>query len=428
MNHDVSEKEIAIQCRGLGKTYSLSAEKATTWKEKILRGGRGRRSITHIDALKKIDLTVHRGEITGLIGDNGSGKSTLLKLIAGITDPTRGTLSVHGSVSSLLEVGVGFHPDMTGRENIFLSGALLGIPQEELSRRIPDIIAFSELHDFIDSPVKHYSSGMYLRLGFAIGVYVQPDILLVDEILAVGDQRFQRKCKDHIRQLRNSGKTIIVVSHDLDSILSLCSRAVVLNQGEIIGDGFPYEMIGLYKQHQFEIARRHGEKPSAEIVKRNRFGSFEIRFRHVRMFDASGRERYVYETGEPLRIEFEWIAKQPIAYPVFGISIVSDAGEPIYTVATDVAYGDIESIEGTGITTFDIEGINLLEGAYSLTFGITRREEGPASAFNFYDGFDFCEEMCPFWIKPGEKGHGLRGQVYLACKAEITPDSRSDKD
>ena len=257
--------------------------------------------MNHIEALKEIDLTVYSGEIVGLIGDNGSGKSTLLKLIAGITSPTSGSIEVNGTVSSLLEVGVGFHPDMTGRENVYLSGALLGISKSELTHRMPEIIAFSELEEFIDSPVKHYSSGMFLRLGFAIGVHVQPGILLVDEILAVGDQRFQRKCKDHIRYLRNSGKTIIVVSHDLDAILTLCSRAVVIHRGEVIGDGHPYEMIGLYKQHQFEEARRRGEALSAEIVKRNRFGTFEIRFTRVRMFDGAGAERYIYETGEPVR-------------------------------------------------------------------------------------------------------------------------------
>ncbi len=411
----------AIRCTNLTKTYALSSEKTSTWKETILRGGRGKRSITLIHALKNINLTIHPGETVGLIGDNGSGKSTLLKLIAGITDPTQGEIAVYGTVSSLLEVGVGFHPDMTGRENVYLSGTLLGIPHAEITRQIPNIIAFSELEEFIDSPVKHYSSGMFLRLGFAIGIHVHPQVLLVDEILAVGDQRFQRKCKEHIRALRHSGKTILVVSHDMDAIMSVCNRAVVLDKGEILGDGPPYEMIGLYKQHLFELSRRRGEPPPAEIIKRNRFGSFELQFERIRMIDADGKERYIFETGEPVRVDFDWNAKRPIEYPIFGMSILNDDGDYLYTVATDVTFGDIERIEGRGTTSFHFESINLLEGPYSISCGVTQRQEGPGSAFNFFEGFDVMEELCPFWVRPGQKGRGLRGEVYFACKSEIHP-------
>ncbi|MBZ0258797.1 ATP-binding cassette domain-containing protein, partial [bacterium] len=303
----------AVSMKNVGKRYWLSSERQSTLKETLLRGGRGLITETAVDAVKDVTFDIHRGEILGLIGDNGSGKSTLLKMVAGITEPTSGDLQVNGTVSSLLEVGVGFHPDMTGRENVFLSGSLLGIPRYVLAERMADIIAFSELEAFIDSPVKHYSSGMFLRLGFAVGVYVDPDILLVDEILAVGDQRFQRKCKDHVRALRRSGKTIVVVSHDLDAIISLCDRAAVIHKGELLGEGRPYDMVTLYKQHQFMQARQRGEPPSAEIIRRNRLGTFEAKIESVRMFDASGGERYVYETGEPVRIELQWKTEQPIA-------------------------------------------------------------------------------------------------------------------
>jgi ABC-type polysaccharide/polyol phosphate transport system ATPase subunit len=419
MNDVNKQNKPAIHCRNLTKTYTLSAERMTTWKETVLRGGRGKRSTTLIHALDNIDLTIHNGETVGLIGDNGSGKSTLLKLIAGITDPTSGSITVNGTVSSLLEVGVGFHPEMTGRENVYLSGTLLGIPHGEITRQLPHIIAFSELEDFIDSPVKHYSSGMYLRLGFAIGIHVHPQVLLVDEILAVGDQRFQRKCKDHIRALRNSGKTIIVVSHDMDAILSVCDRAIVLDKGKILGDGPPYEMIGLYKQHLFELSRRRGESPPADIIKRNRFGTFELQFESIRMFDADGIERYVYETGEPVRVDFAWSARQAIKFPVFGMSILNDDSDYLFTVATDVTFGDIDQINGKGVTTFHFESLNLLEGPYSISCGVTQRQDGPGSAFNFFEGFDVMEELCPFWIKPGKKGRGLRGEVYFACKSLI---------
>lgn len=419
-----SKDTVTIECQNVWKEYEISSEKSFTLKELVLRGGRSQRSTSILAALKNVTVHIHRGEIVGLIGDNGSGKSTLLKLIAGITNPTKGAVRVHGTIASLLELGVGFHPDMTGRENVYLSGSLLGISQRELDQRMPDIIAFSELEQFIDSPVKHYSSGMYLRLGFAIGIHVDPDILLVDEILAVGDQRFQQKCKEHIRQLRQSGKTILFVSHDLDSILAVCNRALVINRGEIIGDGHPYEMIGLYKQHLFEEARARGEAPPAEIVTRNRFGTFEIQFKSARMFDRNGEERYVFETGEPVRIEFEWFARQPIRYPVFGMSIMTDEGEALYMNTTDVTIGDVEWIEGAGKTVFEIENLNLLSGFYSLSYAITQREEGPGSSFNFYNGFDFVERMCPFMVKPGRNGRGLRGHVYFPCNTSISMETK----
>lgn len=411
----------AIQLDRVSKHYTLSSEKHSTLKEMILHSGRRRHSSRTIYALDLVSLSIHPGETVGLIGDNGSGKSTLLKLIAGITEPTEGDLSIQGTVSSLLEVGVGFHPDMTGRENVYLSGSLLGIPNHVLSERMNDIIAFSELGEFIDAPVKHYSSGMYLRLGFAIGIYVDPAILLVDEILAVGDQRFQRKCRDHIRLLKHSGKTILVVSHDLDSILAMCDRAVVLEKGKLLADGHPYEMITFYKQRQFEMARQLGQNVSAEIIHRNRFGSFDIRFTHVVMRDARGEECYVFETGDPVQIDFHWKANRTIEYPIFGMSFIGDDGTELYTVATDVPVGDVEKISGEGVTTFRFDSLNLLEGAYSLTFGVTQRSNGPGSVFNFYEGFDFRLEQCPFMVKPGQKGYGLRGYAWHACSAQITP-------
>lgn len=408
-----------IECRDLCKHYQMAAESYASLKETLLRGGLVKRSSRTIHALQNLNAAIYPGEVVGLIGDNGSGKSTLLKLIAGITEPSAGSMTVRGAVSSLLEVGVGFHPDMTGRENVYLSGSLLGISRQDLDARMDDIIAFSELHEFIDAPVKHYSSGMYLRLGFAIGIYVDPDILLVDEILAVGDQRFQRKCKEHIRMLRQSGKTILVVSHDLDAILALCQRALVLHKGELLGDGPPYEMITLYRQHQFMETRRKGEVVSAEIIHRNRWGKFDLRFTDARMFDQQGNERYVFETGEAVRVEFAWQASRPIEYPIFGLSFISDQGEELYTIATDVTVGDIEQIEGEGKTVFCFDSLNLLEGAYSITFGATQRTEGPGSVFNFYEGFDLQLERCPFLVKPGSKGYGVRGHTYMPCAVSI---------
>ena len=197
-------------------------------------------------ALKDVNFGIYQGEAVGIIGENGSGKSTTLKLISRILDPTSGSVSVRGKVSALLELGTGFHPELTGRENIFLNGSLLGIPRKEMAQRYEDIVDFAELQEFIDTPIKHYSSGMVMRLGFAVAINVDPDILLTDEVLAVGDEAFQRKCLDYIAALRKRGVTIIFVSHALDAVRGLCQRAIWLDHGKVVADGPAGEVIDQY--------------------------------------------------------------------------------------------------------------------------------------------------------------------------------------
>jgi ABC-type polysaccharide/polyol phosphate transport system ATPase subunit len=404
------------------KCYYLSHEQYPTLKERILRWGARRVRSEEFLALREVSLDVHSGEILGIIGDNGSGKSTLLKVVAGITDPTSGTLTVRGSIASLLEVGVGFHPDLTGRENIFLSGALLGIPEATLKARVNDIIDFSGIGKFIDTPVKHYSSGMFLRLGFAVGAYVEPDILLVDEILAVGDQLFQRKCVGHLRQIAASGKTVILVSHDLDVLLALCTRAVVMDRGEIIGQGHPYEMIGLYRQHLFELSRAAGIAPPPEVSLQNRFGDMRARITDVKMYDKEGNERYVFDTGDWVRVDLHYHSPEEYPDPVFGISIHDDDDNALITTGTHIIRGDLPALRGTGICRFVIEELNLLEGYYSLSVALTQRDAGPGSAMNFMLGSDYRKCLCPFMVRPGEKGRGIRGTTYMPFRTNLLPN------
>ena len=231
--------EATISASGVGKRFQLHHKRATSLKERLLLHRRA--SSEEFWALRDVDLEIGGGLTVGLIGPNGSGKSTLLKVLSGILAPTTGTVAVRGRVASLLELGAGFNGELTGRENVYLNAAILGLSRRETSRQFDDIVAFAELEPFIDNQVKHYSSGQYVRLGFAVAVHVSPDILLVDEVLAVGDESFQRKCLTKIAEFQEQGCTILFVTHSLDLVPRICGRAVVLDHGRVLHDGDPVE-------------------------------------------------------------------------------------------------------------------------------------------------------------------------------------------
>lgn len=234
----------AIEVKNMTKVFKVYMDKANTLKEKLLFFTRGKKEIRTV--LRDIDLTIKKGETVALIGTNGSGKSTLLKLMTKIYYPTKGSVKTYGKLTSLLELGAGFHPDFSGRENIYFNASIFGLSRGEIDRRIDDIIKFSELEDFIDNPVRTYSSGMYMRLAFSIAINVDADILLIDEILAVGDQHFQDKCFDKLMELKNSDKTVVMVSHSLDSVKKLCDRAVWIYDGSVRLDGNSSDVIDEY--------------------------------------------------------------------------------------------------------------------------------------------------------------------------------------
>jgi homopolymeric O-antigen transport system ATP-binding protein len=249
----------ALELRGVAKRYFLNPFRPLELKTTVLNFGdffRGTRQAAKNPfwALQDVDLDVQRGEFLGIVGHNGSGKSTLLRIIAGLSSPTEGTVETHGRISALLDLGSGFHPNITGRENALVNGVLLGLSRTEAERRLPEIIAFSGLGDFADQPMRVYSQGMYLRLGFAVAVHVDPEILLVDEVLAVGDAEFQEKCFDHIDRLRQRGTTVVTVSHDIFSLQKFCDRIVLLDHGRLVADGDPEIVISeyLFRVHDHE--------------------------------------------------------------------------------------------------------------------------------------------------------------------------------
>ena len=240
----MNKDDIAIKVTNMTKTFKLYSDKPNTLKERIVRGWKNKVDV--ITVLKNIDITINKGETVALIGVNGSGKSTLLKLMTKIIYPNKGTVKTYGKLTSLLELGAGFHPDFTGRENIYFNAAIFGLTRSEIDERIDEIIAFSELGDFIDSPVRTYSSGMYMRLAFSIAINVDAQILLIDEILAVGDQHFQDKCFNKLQELSKSNKTIVIVSHSLGAIENLCERAIWINNGQVAMDGKTKKVIEAY--------------------------------------------------------------------------------------------------------------------------------------------------------------------------------------
>ncbi len=268
--------EVIVSATGVSKRFARFHRRATSFKERMIRREQGVKE--DFWALRDVDLVVRRGETVGITGPNGSGKSTLLKVLSGILRPTSGDVQVNGRVASLLELGAGFDGELTGRENVYLNSALLGVPKAETDRLFDKIVEFSELSDFIDNPVKHYSSGMYIRLGFAVAVHVDPDLLIIDEVLAVGDAAFQQKCIDRIRLFQREGKTILFVSHSSSQVTSLCSRALLLDHGCVVFDGTPeatvsrlHEVLGVDRVERRDegvvsVAEAHLVDPSTDLT------------------------------------------------------------------------------------------------------------------------------------------------------------------
>jgi len=306
----------AIEVKNLSKRYRMKGLGPPTLFGTISHSLR-RKKKEYFWALQDIDFVVQKGKTVGLIGPNGSGKSSLLGLIARTITPTSGTVTTNGRISSLLELGAGFHPDLSGRENVFLNAAILGIPREDIEKRFDHIVGFANLHEFIDMPVKHYSSGMYVRLGFAVAVEMNPDILLIDEVLAVGDIAFQLKCLDRIREFQRKGKTLLFVSHALQTVEEFCDEAFLIHHGTRVAAGDPPDVILKYIQSYM------GE---GGYLYTQEFGSREAEITDVKMLDETGNESGAFMAGKPMFIDISYRADKRIENPVFGFSVKTGNG------------------------------------------------------------------------------------------------------
>jgi homopolymeric O-antigen transport system ATP-binding protein len=350
----------AIELDGISKCFRLYHDMNYSLKEKFVNFRK--RGYELFWALKDIDLTIYRGETLSMIGPNGSGKSTMLRLMTRIMKPNQGRIGVHGSIAALLELGAGFHPDLTGRENIYLNASILGFKKADVDVILDKIIDFSELGPFIDNQVKNYSSGMYVRLGFSVAINVNPDVLLIDEVLAVGDESFQAKCLDRISRMQQAGKTIVLVTHNSDQAASISDRILWLEKGEIKMLGDPLEVTEAY--HEAMQVQLEGTE----------FGTREIVIDRVEILDGGGRPSQEFQTGEPMVLRLTYQAQRVVKDPVFGFGFYNQMGFMVYGTNTRLRGMDIPDVKGKGTVEFHLESLNMLDGLYYVSVAAHTRD------------------------------------------------------
>ncbi len=375
-----------IKAENVTKTFKFYARPRHWLAEKIT----GKERCLEIAALRNVSLCAAPGECLGVIGSNGAGKSTLLRVLAGISAPTSGAVMAEGRVSALLELDSGFHPEFTGRENLRIGSSVLGLSRQEARAREEEIIAFSGLADYIDFPVRTYSSGMYLRLGFSLATAVAPDVFLVDEALAVGDEWFRGKCVDRVRRVRDSGAAVVIVSHDLTMVRALCDKVAILRKGEVVEEGRPTDAVNRYLEILYEeAAAEAGREGSASGGKRRGTGELEIG--EVRLLGRDMKPAAVIPTGEPFAVEFDYRARKRIEGPLFGVNLFRSDGVLAVSNNCDTARtanlnlrpeeypgeSPPELAKGAGgVARFRCPANPLLEGAYEVSVNVFRGKSG----------------------------------------------------
>ena len=396
----------AITVDRVSKLYRRSAPgfKLRTLKSALLERSltEGLRPEEAISALEETSFTVGRGEAFGVIGGNGCGKSTLLKLVAGILKPSSGAVQVEGRLSALIELGAGFHPEISGRENVFINGAVLGLSRAEIARRYDQIVEFSGLGEFLDEPVKNYSSGMYVRLGFAVAVHTDPDVLLVDEVLAVGDEAFAHRCLRHIEEMLQRGKTILFVSHSLDLVEGLCDRVLWLDRGRPRLIGEPRRVIDAYRLAVAEEeGRGHQEakqESSAQAGEVLRWGSGQAEITSARLLDAQGVERYHFTTGEEVRFEITARPREALDDVVFGVAVSTPRGSECFGTNTDLAGFAAPRFAGEASATLACPALRLGPGEYSVDVAVHAQDGAP---------YDYRRRALSFTVTANERGVGV---------------------
>jgi ABC-type polysaccharide/polyol phosphate transport system ATPase subunit len=344
-------------------------------REEVPSNGNGNPLVTKLRALRSrasdfwavrdVSFEVDRGEALGIIGHNGAGKSTVLKLLSNITTPTSGEIIINGRLAALIEVGSGFHPELTGRENIYLNGSILGMSRREITEKLDDIVEFAGVRQFIDTPVKRFSSGMYVRLGFSIAAHLNPDILLLDEVLAVGDASFQQKCIQRISELKRSGRTIVFISHDLGAVERLCDRVLLMKRGEVITSGPARQVVAAYQSD----ATLSSE--SVEVHKKGETKEVEIRALSFR--DTAGLTRPTFNTSEPLVTRIEFDVREHVEDVVFGVLLFTSDGQEQCELTTELSGVTINLVTGRGIVEFKTEELGLLPGVYFTSVFVQKR-------------------------------------------------------
>jgi ABC-2 type transport system ATP-binding protein len=378
----VSGPPPAISIRDLSKRFRVYHERPSSVKERLLKFRRVRSE--EFWALRDISYDMPEGKTIGLVGRNGSGKTTLLKIIGGILRPTDGRVETRGRIAALLELGAGFHPELTGRENVYLNASILGLTKKETDRHFDEIVQFAELERFIDNQVKFYSSGMYVRLGFAVAVHVEPSILLVDEVLAVGDEAFQRKCVARVRQFQREGRTIVFVTHAVHLVHQICDQAVMLDGGEIKVAGDVNEVI---KQLRLAMLQE-----KAAFLREDVTGDVEIA--GVELLDAAGRPVSVVHPGDPLSVQVELRPQRRVEEAAVSIAVYDADDEYVYGTSTDRVGTRLERLADKHRVTFDLQAIPFVEGRYLVTVGVHSPDQ--SVVHDWHDqryAFDIAESL-----------------------------------
>jgi len=405
----------AIEVDDLWKRYYLFDEKQNALKAAVLRGFRQTKARKEFWALQGVSLRIAPSRTVGIIGNNGAGKSTLLRLLSGLGRPTRGRVHYNGRVSTLLELGTGFSPDFSGRANVYTSGIVSGLTRREVADRFDVIVEFAELQDFIDAPVRTYSSGMFVRLAFATAINLDPDIIVVDEVLAVGDIRFQQKCLDRLRALKEAGKTIVLVSHAMTQIEDLCDEVIWLDAGKVRAQGLTSDVIGQYRERMFTptppteseganplggggVDAARGTAPRAA----HRTGQTPCALMGVSLSDERGRATTAIVSGDALVVGVSYEAYETLQRPIFSVGIFRDDGTKCYEAVTEADGLHLEEVRGAHTLTLSFPDLNLMKGSYYIDAGIYAHDWG--------QGYDYRHKAAGFTVNGETPGSG----VFLA--------------
>jgi ABC-type polysaccharide/polyol phosphate transport system ATPase subunit len=419
----------AITLTNVTKIYRrYGGRQFSTLKSALLSGSlvRNLRPSETFPALTDVSFAVPAGATFGVVGRNGSGKSTALKVVAGITKPTSGTVQVEGRISALIELGAGFHPEISGRENVFINGIMLGLSKREIQKRFDEIVEFAELTDFIDAPVKTYSSGMYMRLGFSVAIHVDPEVLLVDEVLAVGDEGFTHKCLDKFGEFKRRGKTILLVTHSLSLVERFCDEAIWLDAGRKRAEGDPKRVVGAYitdveRQEEQFLASSDARAGSGLVLPHpvpdvaiqdltpetaanmfqageGRWGSGGVEIADVTLLNDQRQATHVFHSGEPMTLRLTVNARRPVTDFVFGVGVFNAEGVCVYGTNTDIEDHAGDRLDGQAEVRLDIEALDLVEGTYKLDVAVHKRDGAP---------YDYHRLLYTFRVKSRLKDTGI---------------------
>jgi len=401
-----------IEVKELWKRYYVTQERRRTLKESVLSGFRHLRTQQQVWALQGVSFQVEPGRSLGIIGNNGAGKSTLLRLLSGLGRPTRGSIMVTGRIATLLELGTGLHTDLTGRENIYIGGLVAGLTRSEIRQRIDQIIDFAELESVIDTPLRTYSTGMYMRLAFATAINYDPSLMIVDEALSVGDIRFQKKCLKRLLEMKRQGTTIVMVTHTMEQAQELCDEVLWLENGKARMYGTTLEVISRYKERAFTRVVAHpganrttGDQeittgddsqgqPTETLV-----GTREIEIKNVRITNEYGTEVDTLTSGDPLHIEVDYFAHHRVTRPIFMVGVFRDDGLKCYEASTDADNVSIETVEGAGTISITYSALPLMRGSYWLGISIFDQ--------SWERAFDYRGQMAPFEVVGVAPGTGI---------------------